>query len=88
MAEEGLADAAMESWKRMSLRHQMHAFPDAPFGIFNGPDCYNSHWAGAREGWTESGLWDRYIHTPMNPAVAWQAFAMRKILEGPKPNPA
>ncbi|MFW5863941.1 MAG: GH36-type glycosyl hydrolase domain-containing protein [bacterium] len=88
MAEEGLADAAMESWKRMSLRHQMHAFPDAPFGIFNGPDCYNSHWAGEREGWTESGLWDRYIHTPMNPAVAWQAFAMRKILEGPKPNPA
>lgn len=80
MAEEGLTDEALAVWRRMTLRHHALHCPDTPFGIFNGPDCYNSHLAGPLAHWTQVQLWDRRLYTPMNPAVAWQAFAMRKIL--------
>ncbi len=79
LAETGMTDQARDVWKRMTLRHHYRTYPDVPFGIFNGPDCYNSHLAGERAHWTQIQLWNRQIHTPMNPAVAWQAFAMRKI---------
>ncbi len=80
LAEEGLAEDAMAVWQRSTLRRQAGEFPDTPFGIFNGPDCYNSHLAGPLEHWTQVQLWDRRVHTPMNPAVAWQAFGLWKIV--------
>jgi hypothetical protein len=81
LAEAGLTQEAREVWQRMTLRHHYKAYPDVPFGVFNGPDCYNSHLAGPLAHWTQVQLWDRRVHTPMNPAVAWQAFAMRKIVQ-------
>ncbi len=81
LAEEGLIDEAIAEWKSMSLRNHSMKFPDVPFGIYNGPDCYSSHYAGKREGWTQVQAWTRMIGTPMNPMVAWQAFAMKKINE-------
>jgi cellobiose phosphorylase len=81
LAEEGLGDEALKTWKRMSFRHAGEIFPDTPFGLFNGPDCYNSHLAGDLAHWTQVQLWDRRVHTPMNPAVAWHHFAMTKIIE-------
>lgn len=81
LAEAGMTEQARAVWERMTLRNHYRMFPDVPFGVFNGPDCYNSHLAGPRAHWTQVQLWDRRVHTPMNPAVAWQAFAMRKIAE-------
>jgi cyclic beta-1,2-glucan synthetase len=81
LAENGLADEALTVWRAMTLRHHYARFPKTPFGIFNGPDCYNSHLAGERAHWTQIQLWNRQVHTPMNPAVAWQAFALRRINE-------
>ena len=81
LAEAGLTDLALEEWAAMSLRNHARCFPQVPYGIFNGPDCYSSHFAGLREGYTQLQLIDRGAFTPMNPMVAWQAFAMRKILK-------
>ncbi len=53
---------------------------NTPFGLFNGPDCYNSHLAGDLAHWTQVQLWDRRVYTPMNPAVAWHHFALAKLL--------
>lgn len=79
LAEAGLIDEALEEWRCMSLRNHARLHPNVPFGIFNGPDCYSSHHAREREGWTQIVLLDRAASGPMNPMIAWQAFAMRKI---------
>jgi hypothetical protein len=52
-----------------------------PYGIFNGPDCFSSKWAGKREGWTQSQLLNRGQFVPTNPMIAWQGFTLRKITE-------
>jgi len=80
LAEEGLQQEALSVWKRMSFHHAAEVYPETPFGLFNGPDCYNSHLAGELAHWTQVQLWDRRVFTPMNPAVAWHHFAMAKIL--------
>lgn len=82
LAEEGLLDLARQEWICGTLRNHARHFPRVPFGIFNGPDCFSSHWAKEREGWTQVQLIDRARFVPMNPMVAWQGFAMRKILRG------
>jgi hypothetical protein len=79
LAAEGQTGQAHALWRRMTLRHHYAAYPDVPFGIWGGPDCYNSHLAGARAHWTQVQLWDRRAHAPMNPAVAWQAFARWQV---------
>jgi hypothetical protein len=81
MAEEGMVDLALQEWKKGSLRNHATTFPDVPYGIFNGPDCYSSRFAGPFEGWTQYQLFNRLTPSPMNPIVAWQAFAMQKIAE-------
>jgi hypothetical protein len=80
LAECGMAEEAMMIWKDMALLPAPARFPETPFGIFNGPDAYNSLLAGRRAHWTQVQMWDRRIHTPMNPSVAWQAFALDRIL--------
>lgn len=82
LAEHGLTEEALEIWRRFSFRESARNFPETPFGLFNGPDCYNSHLAGDLAHWTQVQLWDRRVHTPMNPAVVWHAFAMERILRG------
>lgn len=79
LAELGLVDEAREQWDRVSLDNHHHRFPDVPFGIFNGPDCYSSTHAGIREGWTQKLVWDRTTSSPMSPSVAWQAFSLIKM---------
>jgi len=79
LAEDGLRDEALATCKRMSFRHAAEIYPDTPFGLFNGPDCYNSHLAGELAHWTQVQLWDRRAFTPMNPAVSWHQFALSKI---------
>ncbi len=79
LAEEGLIDEAWDCWRKASLRNHSHLHPGVPFGIYNGPDCYSSKWAGSREGWTQIQLIDRAKFSPMNPMVAWQAFSLIKI---------
>jgi hypothetical protein len=81
LAEEGLIEEALDEWVCMSLRNHARHYPDVPFGIFGGPDSYSSHHAGEREGWSQIILVDRAASAPMNPTIAWQAFAMRKINE-------
>jgi len=86
LAEEGLLNEALDEWKCGTLRNHASCFPDVPFGIFNGPDCYSSGWAGHREGFTQVQLLDRARFIPMNPMVAWQAFALQKINQAtPRP---
>jgi len=80
LSEEGMLKEAQELWDRISLQNHSERFPGVPFGIFNGPDCYSSHFAGAAEGWTQYQVYNRIIELPMNPMIAWQAFSMRKIL--------
>ncbi|MFW5830172.1 MAG: GH36-type glycosyl hydrolase domain-containing protein, partial [Planctomycetota bacterium] len=80
LADAGMPDEALALWRKNTLRHHYSTFPETPFGIWNGPDCYNSHLAGTRAHWTQTQLWDRRVHNPMNPSVAWQAFGMHRIL--------
>jgi cellobiose phosphorylase len=82
LSEENLSAEAKLLWNRMTLRHHYATYPDVPFGIWNGPDCYNSHLAGERAHWTQVQLWDRRVHTPMNPSVGWQAFGRYRIQKG------
>lgn len=84
LAEEGLLDEAMEEWKCGTLHNHARRFPEVPFGIFNGPDCFSSRWAGKREGWTQTQLVDRARTVPMVPMIAWQGFAMRRINQARK----
>lgn len=79
LAEEGMLDEALEQWQGGTLRNHARKFPEVPFGIFNGPDCFSSRWSGIREGWTQVQLIDRSRFVPILPAVAWQGFAMRRI---------
>ena len=81
LAEAGLTELALKEWKAISLRNHSRLFPDVPYGIFNGPDCYSSKYAGKREGRTQIRITNRVESVPMNPIVAWQAFAMKKINE-------
>src|SRR5690606_21912971 len=69
-------DEALDVWERISLRNHARLYPDVPFGIFNGPDCYSSHYAGEREGWTQVQMLERAKFPPMNPMVAWQALSL------------
>jgi hypothetical protein len=81
LTEEGLLEEALAEWKCGTLhRHAVH-FPAVPYGIFNGPDCFSSKWAGQRNGWTQSQLLNRGQFVPMNPMIAWQGFSLRKINE-------
>lgn len=80
LTEVGLTDLALEEWAAMSLRNHARFFPQVSYGVLNGPDCYSSHFAGARKGCTQLQLIDGGSFTPMNPVVAWGAFAMRKLL--------
>jgi hypothetical protein len=79
LAEAGLRDEALALWRRGTLHAHATLHPSVPYGIFNGPDCYSSHHAGRREGRTQVALIDRASFAPMNPAVAWQAFSLRRI---------
>jgi hypothetical protein len=79
LAEEGMWDEARDQWKKMSLRNHFARYPQVPFGVINGPDCYSSRLSSQREGWTQMRNWNRNIATPMNPMVAWQYFAWQKI---------
>jgi hypothetical protein len=79
LTELDWTDEALAVWQRMSLRHHARQHPDIPFGIFNGPDCYSSHHAGEREGWTQVEMLERAKFPPMNPMVAWQAFSLACI---------
>ena len=83
LAELGWSDQAFDVWKRMSLRNHSRLHPEVPYGIFNGPDCYSSHHAGDREGWTQMEMLDRAKFPPMNPMVAWQAFSLKHIVKIP-----
>ncbi|PQV51502.1 glycosyl hydrolase family 36 [Jejuia pallidilutea] len=79
LAEEGLTKVALQEWEKSTLSNHTKLYPQVPFGIFNGPDCYSSHFANEREGWTQIEMFDRMIPVPMNPIIAWQAFGMRQI---------
>lgn len=79
LAEEGMIDEALDEWVCGTLRNHARKFPAVPFGIFNGPDCFSSKWAGEREGWSQVQLLNRAQFVPMNPAIAWQGFGLRKI---------
>lgn len=79
LCEEGMLEEALTEWKCATLHSHARHFPKVPFGIFNGPDCFSSKWAGKREGGTQVQLLNRGQSVPMNPMVAWQAFTLRKI---------
>jgi hypothetical protein len=81
MAEEGMLGLALTEWKKGTLRNHAKAFPEVPYGIYNGPDCWSSRLAGRFEGWTQYDLFNRATPCPMSPMIAWQAFTMRKIDE-------
>ena len=83
LAELGWSDEALDVWRRISLRNHSRLHPEVPYGIFNGPDCYSSHHAGDREGWTQVEMLDRAKFPPMNPMVAWQAFSLMRIAKTP-----
>jgi len=79
MAQEGLLEEALEEWKKGTLRTHARNFPEVPYGIFNGPDCWSSRLAGRDEGWTQYNLFNRALPCPMCPAIAWQAFSLLMI---------
>jgi hypothetical protein len=84
LAECGLIEEAEKLWQRISLRNHFELYPEVPYGIFNGPDCYSSHHAGTREGRTQVVLIDRGASAPMNPAIAWQTFSLNRIWRAKK----
>ena len=79
LTEEGMLDEAWAEWKCATLHAHSQLFPSVPYGIFNGPDCFSSRWAGKREGRTQVQLLNRALSVPMNPMIAWQSFTLRKI---------
>lgn len=81
LASLGWKEEGLDLWKRMSLQNHATLHPETPFGIFNGPDCYSSHFSGEREGWTQVEMLERSKFPPMNPMVAWQAFSLSRLLE-------
>lgn len=80
LAEEGIIDVAESEWKKNTLAVHSNLYPQVPFGIFNGPDCYSSHYAKEREGWTQIEMFSRMIPIPMNPIIAWQSFGLKQII--------
>ncbi|MCE0498241.1 MAG: hypothetical protein LV481_09890 [Methylacidiphilales bacterium] len=87
LTEEGLLEEALAEWKYGTLHWHTNQFPSVPYGIFNGPDCFSSKWAGRREGWTQTQLLNRAQGAPINPMIAWQGFTLRKINEALKNKP-
>ena len=81
MAEEGMLDLALAEWKKSKLRTHAMEFPQVPYGIINGPDCWSSRLAGSFEGWTQYNLFGRAMPCPMSPMISWQSFTMLKIAE-------
>lgn len=79
MAEEGLLDRAVEEWRYGTLRNHSEEFPEVPYGIFNGPDCWSSRLAGSFEGWTQYDVFNRVGLCPMSPMISWQAFTAMQI---------
>jgi cellobiose phosphorylase len=79
MANEGLLDEALAEWKKGTLHTHAHTFPEVPYGIYNGPDCWSSRLAGRDEGWTQYNLFNRAMPCPMSPMISWQAFALLMI---------
>jgi cellobiose phosphorylase len=87
LAETGMLDEARAEWECGTLHAHARHFPDVPYGVFNGPDCFSSRWAGAREGWTQQQLIDRARFAPMSPIVAWQGFSWRRLMEAARRSP-
>ncbi len=79
LADEGMTTLAMQEWKKSTLHQHTSLYPEIPFGIINGPDCYSSFHAKEREGWTQQAVFDRMNQLPMNPIIAWQPFGLIKI---------
>lgn len=79
LTEEGMLEEALAEWKCATLYGHATQFPEIPYGIYNGPDCFSSQWAGKREGGTQVQLLNRALSVPMNPMIAWQPFTLRKI---------
>ncbi len=80
LAEEGITDIALAEWKKNTLALHSERHRNVPFGIYNGTDCYSSHYANEREGWTQIEMFNRMLPIHMNPIIAWQAFGMKQIL--------
>ncbi|MDF3056004.1 MAG: cyclic beta 1-2 glucan synthetase [Rariglobus sp.] len=87
LTELGWNDEALAVWERISLRNHARLHPEVPYGIFNGPDCYSSHHAGEREGWTQVEMLERAKFPPMNPMVAWQTFSLARVKTALSKNP-
>jgi hypothetical protein len=49
-----------------------------------GPDSYLSKFSYEGEGWSQVEIFNRMLPYPVNPMVACQAFAIKKILESKK----
>jgi cellobiose phosphorylase len=81
LCELGMTAKARSIWRRSSFRRHTRLYPDAPFGIFNGPDNYSSADSDGRAGRTQLIGWDRTNAVPMQPAVAWQAFSLKLLAE-------
>ena len=81
LAEEGMDALARQEWEKSTLHRHTLLFPEIPFGIINGPDCYSSVYAKEREGWTQQAMFDRMNQLPMLPIIAWQPFGLKKIIE-------
>ena len=79
MAQEGLLDLAAGEWAHGTLRNHSKEFPQVPYGIFNGPDCWSSRLAGSSEGWTQVNVFNRVGLCPMSPMISWQAFSALQI---------
>ena len=79
LADLGWRDEALDLWKRASLRNHSRLHPEVPYGIFNGPDCYSSHFSVGREGWSQVQMLDRSRFPPMNPMIAWSSFSLDRI---------
>ena len=81
LVDEGLSELATQEWEKSTLHRHTSLFPEIPFGIMNGPDCYSSLYAGEREGWTQQAMFDRMNQLPMLPIIAWQPFGLKKIVK-------
>ena len=44
-----MLDLALTEWTKGTLQNHSREFPDVPYGIFNGPDCWSSKLAGSLE---------------------------------------
>lgn len=79
LADEGLVDVAKDEWIKSTLANHNRLYPYVPLGIFNGPDCFSSHFAKEGEGWTQVQMFNRMMPVPMSPMIAWQPFGLLQI---------